>query len=326
MMRYAPFVLVAVLSATILMASACDEDSNGASSSGSSEQGAQAASGSGGGGSGADEELTTKEGYKVITSGKEESSSGTSQSSEDDNLVREPTSPDPHDGKFTLQQAVKGLDTDGELVAEIDTDLGIIFCELLAEKAPKSVANFIGLARGKRKWWNARAGAWVSKRYYDGTTFHRVIPDFMVQGGDYLGDGSGDVGYTIEDENPDARHDEAGLLCMANEGPDTNSAQFFITDGPATHLDNAKSTYTVFGECRPEDVISRIARVPQTGSPKNRPLTPVKIERVIIKRVEGGAAKAKKTKPKTPPKFDEDKQRGASPGPSELQAEGHPER
>jgi peptidyl-prolyl cis-trans isomerase A (cyclophilin A) len=108
----------------------------------------------------------------------------------------------------------------------------------------------------------------------------------MIQGGDWAGDGSGGVYYMIPDEVQSMKHDRGGLLCMANRGPNTNEAQFFITEAAASHLD---SSYTIFGACTPTDLVNRIARVPQSGPPNNRPLTPVVIEKVTIQR---GAAKA----------------------------------
>jgi peptidyl-prolyl cis-trans isomerase A (cyclophilin A) len=112
-----------------------------------------------------------------------------------------------------------------------------------------------------------------------------VIPEFMIQGGDSLGDGSGEVGYVIPDEvYPGARHDRAGHLCMANRGTNTNGGQFFITDGSSPHLDGG---YTIFGRCDNTDVVSIIARVPQ--GPSNRPLTDVTIEAVTITRDPGSA-------------------------------------
>jgi peptidyl-prolyl cis-trans isomerase A (cyclophilin A) len=233
-------------------------------------------------------------------------------------LVREPNGPDPHEGSFTLEEAVEGLPIDGELVAEINTDLGTIFCDLHADRVPNTVANFIGLARGKRAWWDARAGQWVTEPAYRMSRFHRVIPNYMIQGGDYLGDGSGTVGYTIEDEIHESLtlHDRAGQLCMAPPEANKNGAQFFITDGPAAQLDGS---YTIFGQCRPEEIIANIARVPQTGDPDNAPLTDIVIEQVRIRRVEGGAAQARRTPPQMPEGFDPDAPaRGASPGPTEL--------
>lgn len=229
------------------------------------------------------------------------------------NLVRTPTSPDPEAGDFTLEEAVVGLGTDGTLVAEVGTDLGTMECDLYADKTPRTVANFIGLARGTRPWWDARAGAWVTRPMYRDTTFHRVIPGYMIQGGDYLGDGTGTVGYTIPDEmRSDLPHDHAGLLCMANTAPNQNGGQFFLLDGAAPQLD-ALHTYTVFGRCLQADVVSRIARVPQDGTDENRPLTPVRIVRVVVRRVVGGAARAVETRPQPPQ--GEQQPRGASPPP-----------
>lgn len=215
------------------------------------------------------------------------------------NLVREPTTPDPLAGQYTLEQAVQGLGTDGGLVAEIGTDFGTLFCDLYADRAPRTVANFIGLVRGQRPFWDARAGSWVQRPYYRGTPFHRVIPGYLIQGGDYLGDGSGTVGYTIPDElHESLRHDRAGQLCMANDQPNKGGAQFFITDGAAARLDGS---YTIFGQCRPTDLVSQIARVPQVGAPTNRPLTPIVITRMNVRRVRGGAAAATVSLPALPP-------------------------
>lgn len=209
-----------------------------------------------------------------------------------------PDSKDPHEGKFSLEEALKDLSGKGNLHATIRTSLGSFECRLFDDKAPKTVANFVGLARGLRKFWSPKDKAWVNRPYYDGTTFHRVIPEFMIQGGDWKGDGSGDMYYTIPDElHPTLKHDRGGLLCMANRGPNTNEAQFFITEAAAPHLD---TSYTIFGECSPVDLVKRIARVPQSGPPHNRPLTPVVIEKVTISRRPGGLDAASKAAP-TPP-------------------------
>ncbi|HEX6140218.1 MAG TPA: peptidylprolyl isomerase [Candidatus Limnocylindria bacterium] len=122
------------------------------------------------------------------------------------------------------------LDTSRSYVARFKTGRGDIVCELYADKAPLTVENFVSLARGG---------------YYDGTTFHRVIPGFMAQGGDPTGTGRGGPGYTFSDEfHPALRHSSAGILSMANAGPNTNGSQFFITYGPTPHLDDR---HTVFG-------------------------------------------------------------------------------
>jgi peptidyl-prolyl cis-trans isomerase A (cyclophilin A) len=203
-------------------------------------------------------------------------------------IVVPPDSPDPHKGKFTLEQALKGLGGAGKLAARMRTKLGTLYCDLFDKEAPTTVANFVGLARGKRKFWDARQRAWVARPYYDKTPFHRVIPNYMIQGGDYAGTGRGLVGFTIADENQKRKHDQPGQLCMATRGPNTGAAQFFITERPTPELDGS---YTVFGQCAPVSVVQRIARVPQVGAPTNRPLNPVVIEEVEIKRVPGGAAK-----------------------------------
>lgn len=233
-------------------------------------------------------------------------------------VIREPNAPDPEAGDFTLDEAVEGMPTDGQLVAEIGTQFGTMFCDLYADRVPHAVANFIGLARGRRPWWDARAGQWVRRPYYRGTTFHRVIPGYIVQGGDYLGDGSGSVGYTMPYEPHETlSHDRAGRLALASVGDDpaTGGAQFYITDGPAPQLDGHA---TIFGQCMPVEIVSQIARLPQSGEPDYRPLTPYPLERIFIRRVPGGAAAATPTPPRRP-EGEPEVGRGASPSPSELQ-------
>ncbi len=198
-----------------------------------------------------------------------------------------PVSPDdPLKGKFTLEEALKGVPGKGTLVAEIKTELGTLSCELYEDKAPITVANFVGLARGLRPFKDA-AGEWVKRPGYDGTTFHRVIKGFMIQGGDPKGTGAGEPGYVIPDEVWEgAAHDRRGLLCMANRGPNTNGMQFFITDGAPRHLDGG---YTIFGECKPSDVIEKLAAVEVKG---DKAVTPTKIQKVTIKRTAKKAAPA----------------------------------
>jgi peptidyl-prolyl cis-trans isomerase A (cyclophilin A) len=184
--------------------------------------------------------------------------------------------PDPLKGQFTLADATKDLKGKGALVADIDTDLGKLSCELYEDKAPITVANFVGLARGLRPF-KAPNGEWVTKAAYDGTKFHRVIKGFMVQGGDPEGTGRGEPGYVIPDELW-GKHDRRGLLCMANRGPNTNGMQFFITDASAPHLDRS---YTIFGYCTPEDVIEKLASVEVRGE---RPVQPTTIKSVTVRR------------------------------------------
>ncbi|MDB5219475.1 MAG: Peptidyl-prolyl cis-trans isomerase [Myxococcaceae bacterium] len=189
---------------------------------------------------------------------------------------------DPMNGDFTLAAATKDLAGKGPIVAKIDTSKGVLQCKLFDDKAPVTVANFIGLATGKRAWKDPNSGQWVNKPAYDGTGFHRIIKGFMIQGGDPKGNGSGEPGYVIKDELWEgAKHDRAGLLCMANRGPNTNGAQFFITDAAAAHLD---SSYTIFGECAPVEVVHDIANVP-TGM-QDKPQSPVTIKSITISRDE----------------------------------------
>lgn len=185
---------------------------------------------------------------------------------------------DPIEGQWSLADATKGLPPGETLSASIVTDLGTLECKLFDDKAPLTVANFVGLARGARPW-KTPEGKWEKKPAYDGTIFHRIIKGFMIQGGDAKRNGSGEAGYVIPDEIwEDGRHDRAGLLCMANRGPNTNSAQFFITDAAAPHLDNG---YTIFGECGPEKLVHELASVEVRGE---RPATPPTIKKVTISR------------------------------------------
>jgi len=160
------------------------------------------------------------------------------------------------------------------ITATFKTSLGEIVIKLLPEKAPKTVANFVELAEGTREWKDPRSGKPVKAPLYDGTVFHRVIPDFMIQGGDPLGTGTGGPGYRFEDEiGPDNRFDKPGLLAMANAGPNTNGSQFFITEVPTPHLNRG---HTIFGEVvKGFELVPKIAR---TGNAK------VKLEQVTITR------------------------------------------
>jgi len=199
-------------------------------------------------------------------------------------ITRDPTSPDPLNGKFNLAAATAGLPGAGKkLSATIETSLGKIECKLFADKTPQTVANFVGLARGVRPFWDPKQAAWVKRPLFDGTSFHRTIADFMIQGGDHLGDGTGQVGYNIPDELVGLKHDRAGLLCMANRGPNTNGGQFFITDAAAPHL-TQMNTYTIFGDCTPLDVIHRIATAPHNAMNGERPDPVIAISKVTVTR------------------------------------------
>jgi len=156
--------------------------------------------------------------------------------------------------------------------AHFTTPLGKFTVKLFDQDAPKTVANFVGLAEGTKEWTDPKTGAKVKKPFYEGLIFHRVISGFMIQGGCPLGQGIGGPGYKFEDEfSPKLRHSKEGILSMANSGPNTNGSQFFITLGPTPHLDNKHS---VFGEVvEGMDVVRKIGTTP-TGA-GDRPVTPV---------------------------------------------------
>jgi peptidyl-prolyl cis-trans isomerase A (cyclophilin A) len=166
--------------------------------------------------------------------------------------------------------------------ARVDTNQGTFTIRLFETEAPETVANFVGLAEGSKEWKDPVSGERKKAPFYDGVIFHRVINGFMIQGGDRLGQGTGGPGYKFRDEfHPSLRHDKAGILSMANAGPNTNGSQFFITLGPTPHLDNRHS---VFGEVvEGLDVVKRIGGVP-TGK-NDRPVNPVVMNTVRIERV-----------------------------------------
>jgi peptidylprolyl isomerase len=143
------------------------------------------------------------------------------------------------------------------LYARIETSRGVIVTRLFYREAPMTVGNFVGLAEGKMRWRDPKDGQIKQARFYDGLTFHRVVPDFMIQGGDPLGDGRGGPGYVFPDEfAPKLHHDKAGVLSMANAGPNTNGSQFFITHKATPWLDGR---HAVFGEVvQGQDVVNRI--------------------------------------------------------------------
>ena len=167
--------------------------------------------------------------------------------------------------------------------ATLHTTLGDITINLFEDQAPKTVRNFTGLADGSQEWTNPKSNAKSSEPLYDGTVFHRVIPDFMIQGGDPLGTGTGGPGYKFDDEfHGELNFDRPYLLAMANSGPKTNGSQFFITVTPTPHL-NRK--HTIFGEVADQesrDVVDAIAAV-ATGA-QDRPKENVVINSVTITR------------------------------------------
>ena len=165
----------------------------------------------------------------------------------------------------------------------MDTSMGRITCQFFQRQAPKAVANFIGLAEGTRDWTDPATHAkHHGKPLYNGTIFHRVIPDFMIQGGDPTGTGMGDPGYSFADEfDPNLKFDRPGRLAMANSGPNTNGSQFFITEVPTESLNHV---HTIFGQCDESsiEVVKTIARVQRNRDDK--PLTPVVLKKVTIVR------------------------------------------
>lgn len=196
-----------------------------------------------------------------------------------------------------------------EPTAIIDTTVGKMTCTLFPDKAPIGVANFIGLAQGTKDWTDPATGA---KKHgvplYDGTIFHRVIPEFMIQGGDPLGQGFGGPGYRFKDElRPDLKFDRPGRLAYANSGPNTNGSQFFITETAQPGLDPCLDKggcqrgyrrvpqgtgYTIFGQCDDATVelVKKIARQPRDAN--DRPASPVQIKHITIQNGGKPGAKA----------------------------------
>src|SRR5271170_6234194 len=172
--------------------------------------------------------------------------------------------------------------------AIFETSQRNIVIQLLEDKAPKTVANFIGLAEGTKEFTDERTGKKEKRNFYDGLTFHRVIPQFMIQGGCPRGDGRGGPGYSFADEfNSSLKHSKSGKLSMANSGPNTNGSQFFITVAATPWLDNR---HTIFGEVvEGQDVADKISKVPRDSG--DRPKTPVTINKVRIEKLGEGEAK-----------------------------------
>lgn len=162
--------------------------------------------------------------------------------------------------------------------ATLLTSMGDIKVRLLPETAPKAVANFVELARGAKEWRDPKTGQARTDPLYSGTIFHRVIPKFMIQGGDPLGNGTGGPGYRFEDEVESGPSlDRAGYLAMANSGPNTNGSQFFITVGPAAWLDGK---HTIFGQVvAGQEIADAISKVPARG---DRPAFPPTLYEVRI--------------------------------------------
>ena len=167
--------------------------------------------------------------------------------------------------------------------ADFITSEGKFTCKLFPAEAPKTVANFVGLAQGTKEWTDPKTGQKVKKPFYNGLIFHRVIDGFMIQGGCPLGTGTGDPGYRFEDEfSPKLVFSKSGLLAMANSGPNTNGSQFFITLGPTPHLNNK---HTIFGEVvSGMDVVEKIGHTKK--APGDRPLKDIVIKELKIEKIK----------------------------------------
>ncbi|MFN3455290.1 MAG: peptidylprolyl isomerase [Pseudobdellovibrio sp.] len=165
------------------------------------------------------------------------------------------------------------------MIAVFDTNKGQFKVKLFADKTPKTVENFVGLAQGTKEFNDPKTGQPTKKPYFDGLTFHRIIKDFMIQGGCPLGTGTGGPGYRFADEfHPELKHNKPGILSMANAGPGTNGSQFFITVVPTPWLDNR---HTVFGEVTEGyEIVDQISKA-KTG-PMDRPAEPIILEKVTI--------------------------------------------
>lgn len=182
---------------------------------------------------------------------------------------------------FAKVESKKEKTGEKQKTAIIETSQGDITVKLFPEKAPKTVENFIGLASGKKEWKDPTTGKAIKgKSLYSGTKFHRVIPDFMIQGGDPLGNGRGGPGYQFEDEvSSSDQMDKPGILAMANAGPNTNGSQFFITVKPTPWL---SGKHTIFGEVvQGMDVVEKISQAPR--DPGDMPKDPITIKKIKIK-------------------------------------------
>jgi peptidyl-prolyl cis-trans isomerase A (cyclophilin A) len=196
-------------------------------------------------------------------------------------LAQQPTAPAPEPLPDAPQATAAAMVHPNGPTVVMDTSMGRITCQFFEKQAPKTVANFIALAEGTKDWTDPTSKKVMHhKPLYDGTIFHRVIPNFMIQGGDPTATGMGDPGYTFEDEfDPNLGFDVPGRLAMANSGPGTNGSQFFITDVPTEHLNQH---HTIFGQCDESSVlvIKTIELVERDSDDK--PLNPVVLKNVTI--------------------------------------------
>jgi peptidyl-prolyl cis-trans isomerase A (cyclophilin A) len=181
----------------------------------------------------------------------------------------------------SIATAAESPEKKGPVYATLKTGMGDIVIELFEDKAPNTVANFVGLASGTKEWSDPKSGEKMKRSLYNGTIFHRVIPGFMIQGGDPLGNGTGGPGFRFADEfHADLKHNKAGILSMANAGPNTNGSQFFITQKATPWLDGRHS---VFGAVvKGQNVVDAIINVPRDS--RDRPIKDVVLQQVVISR------------------------------------------
>ncbi len=201
-----------------------------------------------------------------------------------------PPTPRP-DGVYAVFTIVQGANP------KTATPMGRVVCKLYEKESPKTVANFVALAKGTASWQDPKTRQRVKKPLYNGLIFHRVIPGFMIQGGDPLGTGTGGTDVIPDEFDLGLRFDKPGVLAMANAGPNTGSSQFFITEAPTTHLNNR---HTIFGQViEGQEVVERIARLPRDDN--DRPREPVVMKSVVIEQwPKPAASKPAAAKPKAP--------------------------
>jgi peptidyl-prolyl cis-trans isomerase A (cyclophilin A) len=212
-------------------------------------------------------------------------------------FAQETVAPKPAPAKSPAAAATQAAKPAREpgLYATIATSMGTIVVKLFEAEAPKTVKNFTDLAMGRKLWTDPKTGKRTRRPLYNGLTFHRVIPAFMIQGGDPRGTGTGGTDVIPDEFHPSLTFDRPGRLGMANAGPGTGSSQFFITEAPTPHLNGL---HTIFGQVEQGiDVVEKIARVPRNADDK--PITPVRMIRVSVTRVRApAAAKPTAAKPK----------------------------
>jgi peptidyl-prolyl cis-trans isomerase A (cyclophilin A) len=276
------FFVLALAASACAVAVGCGTDRGGSSSSeDDDDDGAGGDGGAGQGASGPGSGSVGSDGGAGIGGAGVGGAGGVGGCGEDVKAPEEvlPDTTDPEGGNFTMAEALVDLPQGpGPLRAIIETELGTLTCELFPDEAPIGVANFVGLARGRRAFKDQETEKWVKRRYYDGIIFHRIIDNFVIQGGDPLGTGYGGPGYQFVNEDTPFTH-VPGTLAYANSGANTNGSQFYIAETAQPGLDGG---YTIFGECGPLDVISALAAVP-TGA-NDKPLTDVHMQTVTITR------------------------------------------